>query len=181
MRYIAIATALVITAAAAGRAHAGGPEGYMVVDSSVLLPQDDVADSVGYGFELRMVDRRSPLTMAVGGFAAIGQADGKKAMRDVYDLHYNVGVKPERTRGKMLIPYLSVGMNFLGVTTREPAGQTYRGTTIGLNAQAGVMGHLGDKWLYRASATYLGAIVPGTGDDLGGVVLSIGVGRRLFE
>jgi hypothetical protein len=36
---------------------------------------------------------------------------------------------------------------------------------------------LTESWIFRASGSYLGAIVPGTGDDLGGLVLQAGIGK----
>jgi len=39
------------------------------------------------------------------------------------------------------------------------------------------MGYLTDRWIYRVNGAYLGAIVPGTGDDLGGLVLQAGISK----
>jgi len=180
----ALLCSIAITGLLGGTAHAGGEMGFLVVDSTMLKPigeDGEVSNSLGYGAELRMMDTREVLTMSIGGYYALGQLDGEKTMRDVYDFHVNIGVKPEHTSGDMLIPYLTIGLDVLAMTTRIPKGDEYKGTTLGLNASGGVMGHLGDTWLYRASVSYLGAVVPGTGDDLGGVVLQVGFGRAIFE
>lgn len=180
----ALLGSIFVIAALAGTARAGGEQGFLEFDGTLIKPTGEdgtVSDSIGYGAELRMLDNREVLTLGIGGFYGIGQEDGGKTMRDVYDFHFNIGIKPEGTRDSMLIPFMEIGLNVLAVTTREPKGDIVGGTTLGLNARAGFMGHIGDKWLYRASASYLGAIVPGTGDDLGGVVLQVGVGRILFD
>jgi hypothetical protein len=178
------AGSIVALALAAGTAHAGGEAGFLVVDSTIVKPigeEGRVSNSLGYGAELRMLDQREVLTMSIGGYFAIGEQDGGKTMRDLYDFHFDIGLKPERTQGDMVIPFLTIGLDVLAMTTREPKGEVLRGTTLGLNATAGLMGHIGDKWLYRANVAYLGAIVPGTGDDLGGVVLQVGIGRAIFD
>ena len=72
-------------------------------------------------------------------------------------------------------------INFAAATSSFSKGETLRGTTLGVNAHAGLMGKVTGQWVYRASATYLGAIVPGTGDDLGGLVLQFGLGRTFGD
>lgn len=179
------AFALAATALAAAPARAGGEKGFVVIDSTLVKPLGEdgrVSNSHGYGGEFRMIDDREMLTMSIGGFVALGQNEDGKTLRDIYDFHFNVGLKPERTKKSLLIPYLSLGLNVLGMETRDEKGSNpLRGTTMGLNARAGFMGHIGGDWLYRVSASYLGAIVPGTGDDLGGLVLQVGVGKVILD
>lgn len=180
----ALLCSIAITGLVAGTAHADGEMGFLVIDSTLVKPIGEdgkVSNSLGYGAEFRLLDNREVITMSIGGYYALGQLDGDKTMRDIYDFHFNIGVKPERTKNDLLIPFLTIGLDVLAMTTREPKGDELRGTTLGLNASGGVMGYLGDKWLYRASVSYLGAIVPGTGDDLGGVVLQLGIGRAIFD
>jgi len=181
----ALALALAATALAAAPARAGGEQGYLMIDSTLVKPLGErgrVSNSMGYGGEVRMLDNRDMLTVSLGGFVALGQREDGKNLRDIYDLHLNVGFKPEGTKRSLLIPFLSIGINVLGMETRDEKGTNpLRGTTMGMNARAGIMGHLGDEWLYRVSASYLGAIVPGTGDDLGGLVLQVGVGKAIFD
>ena len=116
------------------------------------------------------------MTASIGAFAAMGAA-GTDQRRDVLDVHMQIGLKAER---KTLAPYASVGLDVLQITTHR-MDTTLRGTTLGLSAQVGVLGTAGDKLMYRASAGYLGAIVPGTGEDLGGWMLQIGVGWRIDD
>jgi hypothetical protein len=96
--------------------------------------------------------------------------------RDIFDLHIMAGMTPA-SRSAAVSPYAGVGLDVLSITTRDhDKGVTVRGTTLGVSAQAGVLGRVADKGLIKASASYLGAIVPGTGDDLGGLVLQLAVG-----
>jgi len=169
-----------LTCSLSGRAIAGGEETAIVVDGTMIEPlaeEGRVSTSLGHGAEIRFMPHREAVTISLGGYYALGQPDGGKTMRDIYDFHFNVGYKLERSRGKLLVPYLSVGLDVLHMTTRVPDEGTYRGITLGLNAQAGFLGHISKSWVYRVSGSYLGAIVPGTGDDLGGVVLQAGLGK----
>jgi hypothetical protein len=174
-----IALAFVLAGLSAGDARADEDVG-MVIDATMIKPLGEdgqVTNSSGFGGELRMLPHRDCFTMSIGGFFGLGLQEEGRTARDIYDFHFNAGLKSERSRGKHLIPFVSVGLNVLFMTTHEPAGGEYRGTTLGLNARAGLMGYLSERWVYRASASYLGAIVPGTGDDLGGLVLQVGVGK----
>lgn len=145
----------------------------IVIDATLLAPRAGLhAGATGIGAELRFFPDDECLTGSIGGFAAVGQP-GTEMRRDVFDVHFQIGIKPEDA--KRLVPYAALGLDVLHVTTHQMDG-SFRGTTLGVSAQAGLLGRLGDKWIYRASAGYLGAIVPGTGDDLGGVVLQLGVG-----
>jgi hypothetical protein len=164
---------------AASTARAGDDVG-VVVDATMIKPLGEegrVSNSLGYGAEIRMMPHRECFTASIGGFFGLGQPEGEKTMRDIYDFHFNIGLKTERSRDSRLIPFVSIGLNVLYMTTHEPDDRKLRGTTLGLNARAGVMGHLTERWIYRVSGSYLGAIVPGTGDDLGGLVLQAGIGK----
>ena len=177
-RYFLLGAAVAATGMIAQRDARADDAAAIVVDSTLLQSlgdRDHISDSAGAGVELRFLPHREMITGSIGGFAAIGQPDGGKTQRDVYDFHFSVGMKPERTRGKILIPFAALGLDVLSITTRDKT-QTLRGTTLGISAQAGIMGRIGDRMVYRASASYLGAIVPGTGDELGGLVLQVGLG-----
>jgi hypothetical protein len=176
-----VAAAVAVLGVPVSGAHAGGDVG-VVVDGTMIKPlgeQGAVSNSLGYGAEIRMMPNRECFTASIGGFFALGQPEGEKTMRDIYDFHFNIGLKPERTRDSKLIPFVTIGLNVLYMTTHEPNDMSYRGTTLGLNARAGVMGHMTESWIFRVSGSYLGAIVPGTGDDLGGLVLQAGIGKML--
>jgi hypothetical protein len=142
------------------------------------MPKDGVhAGATGVGIELRFVPDDECMTGSIGGFAAIGD-EGAPMRRDVLDVHFQVGFKPERP-GK-IAPYIGVGLDVLHVTTHQ-MDRSLRGTTLGISAQAGVLGPIGDTLVYRATVGYMGAIVPGTGDDLGGLMLQVGLGFKIDD
>jgi hypothetical protein len=136
-----------------------------------------VSESRGGGIELQVLPS-APFTVSMGGWFALGVASGAPERRDVYDFHVQLGLKPEHTQGKPIAPFLALGFDVLYVTSYEDK-RTYRGTTLGASAQVGIIGYATDRLVYRAGAGYLGAIVPGTGDDLGGLVLQVGLGYSL--
>lgn len=174
---ILLATAAVAMLAGEARADDGFA---MMVDATMIKPLGEdgtVTNSQGAGAEIRMLPKREPMTMSIGGYYALGQPSMPKTERDLYDFHVNVGFKPEHSKRSKLIPFLSIGLDVLFMNTRLPDGASYRGTTLGINAAAGLMGYLTDRWIYRVNGAYLGAIVPGTGDDLGGLVLQAGIGK----
>jgi hypothetical protein len=185
---IVLAHAALFTAALVHEAHADEAAA-LIIDATVIQPLGEegrVSESDGLGGELRFMPDDECLTMSIGGYGAIGQPNGDKTMRDIYDFHFNVGLKRERTREAHLIPYATLGLDVLYMATHEPDGEgaamrTLRGTTLGVNAQLGFLGHIGSGFVYRASASYLGAVVPGTGDDLGGLVLQIGIGKLMGD
>jgi len=180
---VAAAIATLLVSAPLAAAHADD-ETILVVDGTLIEPLAEdgrVATSIGNGAEIRFLPGRDAITGSIGGYFALGKADGQKTMRDIYDFHVNIGYKRERSRGKQFIPFLSLGLDVLHMTTRVVDGPTLRGITLGINAQLGVMGYLSKRWVYRVSGAYLGAIVPGTGDDLGGLVLQAGLGRSIGD
>jgi hypothetical protein len=150
------------------------------------LDDDNLADSQGLGATMHVVGRRTPMRMSIGGFAALGQPDGNKDMRDIYDIHFDLGLNPETRNRWPLVPFVSVGVDFLYVNTRmgdgTPAGSTSAaGMTMGMNARGGFFGFLGERWVYHASVAYIGAVVPGTGEGLDGLVVQLGLGKTLFQ
>ncbi len=150
-----------------------------------MVPRGDVGESYGGGAEARMID--DVLTVGFGASALVGRTPAARR-RDVMDVYLNVGVRLcERCRA--LAPYTALGLDVLHVTTSDPA-RSVRGSTLGLSGHVGLMGRLGGDgdgdrgrgaWMWRASASYLGAIVPGTGEDLGGVTLSVAIGKHVFR
>jgi len=150
----------------------------IIVDATKIMPRGGVhAGATGMGIELRFVPDDECMTGSIGGFAAFGD-EGLPMRRDVLDVHFQIGFKPERP-GK-IAPYVGVGLDVLHVTSHE-MDRSLRGTTLGLSAQGGVIGPIGDTLVYRATVGYLGAIVPGTGDDLGGVMLQLGLGFMIDD
>jgi hypothetical protein len=173
----AAAAALVVTAGP-GVARADDEEMAIVLAATSLLPRDGYAASHGVGAEMRFMSDREPLTMALGGFAAVGQQERGELGRDVFDLHFQGAGKLGGSR--WLSAYAGLGLDLLHVTTHAP-GAEERGTTLGVSAMVGFLGTAGERIVWRAEVGYLGAIVPGTGDDLGGVVLQLGLGARLDD
>ncbi len=171
---------LLVLAGAAAPAAAGDEGAALVVQGTMMTPvgeQGRVADSYGWGGEVRIVPDE-PMTMSFGGYAVVGQPDGGKQMRDVYSFVWDIGWQPGGL--KPFRPFLGVGLDVLWVTSRVPGADDLRGTTLGLHARTGVIHAISKRWLVQVSASYLGAIVPGTGDDLGGLVLQAGIGKT-FE
>jgi hypothetical protein len=151
-----------------------------IVNGTLMTPigeKGDVADSYGAGAEARVFENDECWSISLGGFYAMGdRRDGKEA-RDVYDFHFDVDLKASSSRSlPRAMPFIGVGLNVLNVATTEVDGDRFHGTTLGMNARAGIEGFLSRKLFYSVSATYLGANVPGTGDDLGGLVLQAGIG-----
>lgn len=173
-----LAAVTVLAAALATPAHADQDEVALVVDATMLYPKDGYAESTGAGAEIRFLVDREPFTMSLGGFAAVGQQARNERGRDVLDVHFQAAGKLGGWRS--IAPYAGLGLDLLHVTTHVP-GAELRGTTLGVSAMGGFVGAIGDRLVWRATAGYLGAIVPGTGDDLGGLVLQLGIGARLDD
>jgi hypothetical protein len=171
--------AITILLALTAIAHAD-EETALILDVTHITPRQGVHPGAnGIGAELRFLDMDECMTASFGAFAAFG-AHGTETRQDVLDVHLQIGVKPEK-KG-MFIPYLGLGLDVLHVTTHVAGpAMTYRGTTLGISAMGGLLGHVSDKLVYRATVGYLGAIVPGTGDDLGGVVLQLGLGYMIGD
>jgi hypothetical protein len=180
MRATAFAIVLVLATAGLAAADEGAA---LVVQGTMLSPIGEkgrVSESYGWGAEVRIVPD-DPLTMSFGGYAAIGARQGEKDMRDVYTFGYDVAWTPGK-RGSALRPFLGVGLDVLWINSRFADGRDpLRGTTLGVHARAGAIHSLSRRWLLQVSASYLGAIVPGTGDDLGGLVLQAGLGKTFDD
>jgi hypothetical protein len=175
MRAALAALASLALAAGAGPARAGD-DAALVVDATMLYPKDGFAASTGLGAELRFLEDDF-LTMSMGGFAALGQHEEGGKGRDVFDVHFQVG---GRFGKAAFSPYHGLGLDVLHITTHE-RGMDHRGTTLGVSAAGGVMGRVGKSFMWRATAGYIGAIVPGTGDDLGGIVFQLGLGAEIAD
>lgn len=176
-----LATLILVLAPAVAPAIASADEETaLIIDVTHLTPRQGLhAGASGLGAELRFLSDHECMTGSFGAFAAFGE-QGTDVRQDVLDVHMQVGVKPEHA--EHFIPYLGLGLDVLHVTTHETApSMSFRGTTLGISAVAGFMGHATDKLVYRATVGYLGAIVPGTGDDLGGVMLQIGLGYMIDD
>jgi hypothetical protein len=178
---ILLATSLTALLVVPAPALADDESAAIVFDATKIMPKSGVhAGATGMGVELRFVPDDECMTGSIGGFAAMGD-DGAPMRRDVLDVHFQIGFKPER---EGIAPYLGVGLDVLHVTTHQTTDQmdrAFRGTTLGISAQGGVLGPIGDTLVYRATVAYMGAIVPGTGDDLGGLMFQLGLGFKIDD
>jgi hypothetical protein len=171
-------------ALAALPARAAADDAALLVNATLLKPiggEGRVSESRGAGGEIVMLTGDDKIVKIVG-LGVLGQDVPGKTARDLYDLHMLVGLRTGGRRAA-LSAYGALGLDVLSVTSRLPVAdaagdRVRRGTTLGIAAQLGALGELGDRGLYRVCASYLGAIVPGTGEDLGGRVLQLAVGAR---
>jgi hypothetical protein len=169
--------ALLVTASAGGAA--ADDDLALLATGAWMMPRGGVGEAYGGGAEARMADDN--LTLGFGARMLVGQAPAERR-RDVMDVDFNVGVLL-CDKCESITPWLGVGLDVLHITTHEPM-RSVRGSTLGLSGHAGLLGKFGDgdeEWMWRVSAQYLGAIVPGTGEDLGGVTLSIAVGKQIMD
>jgi hypothetical protein len=181
-RALVLMLAAAATLPLAPRRAIAGDDLVLLVDGTLVRPlgaEAKVAESQGWGVELDILPGREAFSVQFSGWFALGQPEGDRTMRDIYDLSFGIALKPERTQGDVLIPFGAIGLDVLNVTSHVAGGETHRGTTLGLHARGGFMGYLTKQWIYTVSVTYLGAVVPGTGDDLGGLVLQAGLGVAL--
>jgi hypothetical protein len=170
-----LAFLIVFLAPVTARADDGGA---ILVDAAHLMPQQGTtAGGDGVGAELRFLDDHENMTGGFGAFAIVG-AHGTDQRRDLLDVRMSMAVKPKSDH---IAPYLGVGIDVLHVTTYRTGMLDVRGSTLGFDGEAGILGTLGDKLVWRASAQYLGAIVPGTGEDLGGLILQVGLGWKMQD
>jgi hypothetical protein len=150
----------------------------LLVGGTLMKPvggEGHVAESSGAGGDILMLPTSSWL-IQIGGYGVFGRSATGVEARDVFDLHLMIGMTPA-SREASVAPYAALGIDVLSITTRDhDKGETARGSTLGMSAQAGLLGRIGDRGLVKVSGTYLGAIVPGTGDDLGGLVLQLAAG-----
>ena len=179
-----LVAALSVLALAALPARAAADDAALMANATMVKPlggDGRVTESRGAGGEIVMLPDN--MIVQIGGFGVIGQHIPGKTARDLYDLHLMVGLLAGGRRAS-LSPYGALGIDVLSMTTRlpetdaPPDDRIRRGTTLGISAQLGALGRIGDRGLFRVSASYLGAIVPGTGDDLGGLVLQLALGAR---
>jgi hypothetical protein len=168
--------AIAIVAAGSGAAFAD-PTG-LLVNGTLVKPiggEGRVSESSGAGGEILLLPTSSWLVQ-IGGYGVLGRPAAGAVARDIFDLHLQLGMTTA-ARDAALAPYACLGLDVLSITTRgQEKGESGRGTTLGVSAQAGLLARFGGRGLLKVSGTYLGAIVPGTGDDLGGLVLQLAAG-----
>jgi len=183
-RLVAATTGVAI-AVAAGPAGADDKAFGLVLSGTWLgTTRSTVTPSAGVGAECLMLgfeeSRPRPWFFIVGGFvvAPLDQDDARP-QRDAIDVHGRLGAR--LTFRPWMQPYAAAGLDALYVGTHGDMGPFKRGTTLGVSFTGGVLGRLGDHLLYTATVGYLGAIVPGTGDELDGLIVQLGLGLRMGE
>ncbi len=144
-----------------------------------------MSDGRGLGAEMAVVCGCDHMFFVFGGFASIGERENSdvgpsKLSRDIYDVHLNMGFTPA-TKRKRLSPFISIGVDFLYTNTHLLDDSSAAGVTMGMNARGGVFGSIGKDWFYHASVEYLGAVVPGTGEGLDGVIVQLGLGKHFLN
>lgn len=180
-RALALVLALVVLGLSGPAA--AGVEGVLTFDGAFVATPDAerFTDARGAGMTMRVFGKREPFNLQVGAFAALGRPASDRLMRDIYDVHLSMGLNPPTKKSRLLVPFASLGVDFLYVSTRAPDGNRAAGMTMGLDLRGGVFGHITEDWMYTATAAYIGAVVPGTGEGLDGLVFQVGIGKRLFD
>lgn len=160
-----------------------------------LRPRNAVARSVGVGVDAALVPWSGtrymdcpsgcihgpyqPVYFSVGAFATQSLGTESETRRDLYGLRASIGLgKGPRD---WFTPFGAVGLDALVVNTHLGDGTSELGPTIGADVRVGVLGMIGDGLMYAVSASYLGAVAPGSGDNAGGLVLDVTVGWRFWR
>lgn len=180
---LALLAAISLPVVSGADAHADDVDGVITFDGLYVASTNSelLNDSRGMGASMRVLGAGEPFNMEIGAFAAIGMADGQRAMRDVYDIHLNMGLNAPTKKRRIAVPFVSIGLDFLYVNTRAPDGTSAAGMTMGMNAKGGLFGYITKNWIYTANVSYIGAVVPGTGAGLDGLIFQVGLGKRLFD
>lgn len=169
-------TALIVLTTGAAVAHADDDMS-LLVTGGYMAPRGGIAEAAGGGAELRLHDDH--LTVGLGATALVGRAPATRR-RDLMDVRADIGLRLCE-RCEHVTPYVGIGLDVLHVTTHEGT-RSFRGSTLGLSGHVGLLGEMDDgKWTWRMGVSYLGAIVPGSGEDLGGVTLSVGFGKQIMD
>jgi len=122
---------------------------------------------------------RNPLYLGLGAFVGFSNGTNADTRRDLYGVRVSSGLGSALT--KWLVPFATIGLDALFVATDLPNGSHHRGPTLGIDVRAGILGTFGSSFMYSISASYLGAVAPGTGDNAGGLLLGVGLGWRLWQ
>lgn len=160
-----------------------------LVGGLALLPRSDVPRAYGVAIEGALLplvsiedcdDGACTSTigpyLGVSGLAAVTDGAPDRTRRGLYGLRLSAGLGWGRS--VRFVPYATVGLDALVVTTTLPSGSDNAGLTLGADVRVGVLGQLGTRLLYQVGASYLGAVAPGVGDNAGGLVLQASLGWR---
>lgn len=179
---------------AASSAHANDTNGGVIVRAIDLRARNGVAEGIGAGVDAALVPWSGtkymdcpsgciqgpyqPVYFAVGAFATHGLGSDSDTRRDLYGLRASIGLGKGPT--DWFIPFGAVGLDAMIVDTAFVDGTHALGPTIGADVRVGVLGMLGDRLIYAVSASYLGAVAPGAGDNAGGLMLEMSLGWRFW-
>ena len=154
-----------------------------------LLPRSDVPRAYGVAIEGALLplvsiedcdDGACKSTIGpyfgVSALAAVADGAPDRTRRGLYGLRLGAGLGWGRS--VRFVPYATVGLDALVVTTTLPSGAANAGITLGADVRVGVLGQVGTRLLYQVGASYLGAVAPGIGDNAGGLVLQASLGWR---
>lgn len=160
-----------------------------LVGGLTLLPRSDVPRAYGVAIEGALLplvsiedcdDGACSSTigpyLGVSGLAAVTDGAPDRTQRGLYGVRLAGGLGWGRS--VRFVPYATVGLDALVVTTTLPSGSDNAGLTLGADVRVGVLGQLGTRLLYQVGASYLGAVAPGVGDNAGGLVLQASLGWR---
>lgn len=191
-----VAISGVLACFASAPAHADPSAGGVLVRAIELRPQHDVAISDGAGVDVALVPWQgireedcpsgcietpyvNPLYLGVGAFGTVSRGDATQVRRDLYGVRVTAGggwgPKP------WLLGFVACDLDALDVQTNLPGGGHHGGPTLGADVRVGLLGQLGERFMYMVDASYLGAVAPGVGDNAGGLAIEIGVGWRFWQ
>lgn len=165
----------------------------VTVGAAAVMPRDGVAGSYGATLEGSLLpltayrDRLdglgprhiAPYYVSITAMMTRAERAPGRTAHDLYGLRGAAGFGWSPTR--WIIPYAAVGLDALIVDSTSRDGRDDVGVTLGAEVRAGVLGYLGAHLVYNVSASLLGAVAPGPGDNAGGAVLQAALGWRFVQ
>jgi hypothetical protein len=197
--YVGVLGALALMFATASPVAANDTNGGIFVHAIDLRPRNGAAEGIGAGIEAALVPWKGtrymdcpsgciqgpyqPVYFGVGAFATHSTGTDADTRRDLYGLSVSIGLGKGPT--DWFIPFCDVGLdarvvNTISADSVSADGVHHLGPTIGADVRVGVLGLVGDRLMYAVSASYLGAVAPGTGDNAGGLLLQASIGWRFW-
>lgn len=189
-----VGAGVLVASLPASRAAANDTNAGVFVHASDMRPRDGVAEGVGAGVEAALVPWRGtrymdcpsgciqgpyqPAYAGVGAFVTHGVGSEPDTRRDLYRLRVSMGLGKGPT--DWFIPFGAVGLDALVVDSVASDRTRHLGPTLGADVRVGVLGTIGDGLMYAVSASYLGAVAPGIGDNAGGLELELSIGWRFW-
>ena len=191
---VIVLTGVVAALLGVSPAEANDTNGAVFVHAIDVQPQNGVAEGIGAGIEAALVPWSGtthmdcpagcihgpyqPVYFGVGAFATHTLGTDADTRRDLYGLRASIGLG--KGPNDWFIPFATIGLDGLIVNTVSSERAHHVRPTLGADVRVGILGMLGDRLMYAVSASYLGAVAPGTGDNAGGLVLEVAVGWRFW-